>query len=1070
MEWRPRCALNRPNWRHCRTEGVIHVVRTSVLVGGLLLALVGVVSAHASNPADIRPMEPDTGLAPYDIRFHDAATSARIANLRDSAAVKRRTEAATQLARRIPGAKVDLHPALTTPDFIRSTRSTLTAPAPALAPLDVVKQFIADQADLFGIAPAQLDDARLIRDGVSHNGVRTMWWQQEINGAPILGADLRVNILPDGRIVTIGSRMVPSQTLAGGRAKPGVVSRDQAVAMAAAAIGVDLVEPLRVVERQNGPTARTTLARTAQLNRDVIAEQVFFPVSFDDVRPAHSVTIGAAGEANVYEVIIDATTGELLSRSNNTYYGGAGAATYHVWTGDSPAPMTPGPDSPNGVQAPLVDRVMVTLEALDSVASPLGWITGALNETLGNNVDAHTDLNNDNAPDLPRPQGSPFRVFDFPINLNSGPSTYRNASVVQGFYMANWHHDRLHQLGFTEPFANFQDDNFGRGGIGGDRVSLDVHDGSGTNNANWNGTGVDGTFTWVQMYIFNGPNPDRDGNLDSHILIHELAHGTSVRLHGGLNGTQPRGMSEGWSDFFALALLAEPTDDPNGTYPMGGYSTLDGLGADFKDNYYFGIRRYPYTVDMSKNPLTFGDINSSLFNVDPSIPRNPVFGSSTPSQVHNVGEVWCANLWECRANLLSQYGFDGNEIMMQLVVDGMKLTTTSSPSMVQARDGILLADILNNDGENLCDLWAGFAKRGLGADAFSESESTSNIAESFDLPTGIAFIVDGGAPSHVQAGVPETFPIQLVNNCGAPFIPGSAKLVISVNGGPSQEIDLEPGDTDLDFSVILPALQCGDTATYFIAAETADGVYTFPEDGAVDPLTLFVITDMDTSLADDFEEDLGWFVFGNASEGHWERAVPQGNGGTRGDPTTDGDGSGRCYVTDNSLNGDVDNGSTTLLSPTFDASGEGSAIVSYYVWYVNNGNSFVDDEMTIEISNNDGASWTLLDELTQSTNGWELHSHVISDVIEPTSQMRIRFTAEDTGIGSIVEAGIDGVRIDVFVCEASALVGDLNGDGFVNGADLAALLAQWGTDGTADLTGDHVVNGADLALLLANWT
>src|SRR5690606_22099058 len=46
---------------------------------------------------------------------------------------------------------------------------------------------------------------------------------------------------------------------------------------------------------------------------------------------------------------------------------------------------------------------------------------------------------------------------------------------------------------------------------------------------------------------------------------------------------------------------------------------------------------------------------------------------------------------------------------------------------------------------------------------------------------------------------------------------------------------------------------------------------------------------------------------------------------------------------------------------------------------------------------------------------------------------------------------------------------DLNGDGLVNGADLANLLSQWGQLGSADLTGDGVVNGADLAALLAAW-
>jgi hypothetical protein len=50
------------------------------------------------------------------------------------------------------------------------------------------------------------------------------------------------------------------------------------------------------------------------------------------------------------------------------------------------------------------------------------------------------------------------------------------------------------------------------------------------------------------------------------------------------------------------------------------------------------------------------------------------------------------------------------------------------------------------------------------------------------------------------------------------------------------------------------------------------------------------------------------------------------------------------------------------------------------------------------------------------------------------------------------------------------LTADLNGDGVVNGADLAALLAQWGTAGAADIDQNGIVNGADLAALLANWT
>lgn len=55
------------------------------------------------------------------------------------------------------------------------------------------------------------------------------------------------------------------------------------------------------------------------------------------------------------------------------------------------------------------------------------------------------------------------------------------------------------------------------------------------------------------------------------------------------------------------------------------------------------------------------------------------------------------------------------------------------------------------------------------------------------------------------------------------------------------------------------------------------------------------------------------------------------------------------------------------------------------------------------------------------------------------------------------------------------LVGDLNGDGVIDGADLGLLLAQWGVCPESaepcegDLDGNGEVDGADLGVLLANW-
>jgi hypothetical protein len=52
---------------------------------------------------------------------------------------------------------------------------------------------------------------------------------------------------------------------------------------------------------------------------------------------------------------------------------------------------------------------------------------------------------------------------------------------------------------------------------------------------------------------------------------------------------------------------------------------------------------------------------------------------------------------------------------------------------------------------------------------------------------------------------------------------------------------------------------------------------------------------------------------------------------------------------------------------------------------------------------------------------------------------------------------------------AITVPGDIDGDGVVGGADLAALFNNWGFGGATDLNGDGVTNGDDLSILLSNW-
>ena len=155
------------------------------------------------------------------------------------------------------------------------------------------------------------------------------------------------------------------------------------------------------------------------------------------------------------------------------------------------------------------------------------------------------------------------------------------------------------------------------------------------------------------MYIFNGPTPHRTSGIDHDVVLHELTHGTSSRLHNnssGLASTVSRGMGEGWSDFYARALLSSPDENVDGIYTTGGWVTYQ-IVPGFVDNYYYGIRRFPYAVMTTvgangkpHNPLTFADIDPVQINLSDGAFAPAFVGSA--NEVHNVGEVWCMALLE----------------------------------------------------------------------------------------------------------------------------------------------------------------------------------------------------------------------------------------------------------------------------------------------------------------------------------------------------------------------------------------------------------------------------------------
>jgi extracellular elastinolytic metalloproteinase len=76
---------------------------------------------------------------------------------------------------------------------------------------------------------------------------------------------------------------------------------------------------------------------------------------------------------------------------------------------------------------------------------------------------------------------------------------------------------------------------------------------------------------------------------------------------------------------------------------------------------------------------------------------------------------------------------DGKYLAMKIVMEGMALQPCN-PNFVSARDAIVDADKILTGGDNACEIWSGFAKRGLGEGAKYNAQQRT---ESYDVPKGV---------------------------------------------------------------------------------------------------------------------------------------------------------------------------------------------------------------------------------------------------------------------------------------------------------------------------------------------
>ncbi|TPX77971.1 hypothetical protein CcCBS67573_g00726 [Chytriomyces confervae] len=608
-----------------------------------------------------------------------------------------------------------------------SAASVPTYDQPEAAPIDLSMSFpalssrdgaaVSIDAIAQSAADALAKNLKITNDQikVSHahtsSGIHHVHFVQVLDGVEIANAVANVNINADGSVLSVFSSFVPTATTPSSFSASAGISVDVAVLKFAESQGIATTDKLTVTQDGDVYTVKgaSFAEQDIKASKKVYRKGTDFVVCWD-----LSVDLGDIWR----NAFVSIETGEIVGVSD--WSSDFSDATYAV--------------VPPHKQAPTNSQLTKITNPWDKNASPNGWhvIKGQERKDLyGNNVAAASNPDGSSTQTkagvlaLSRPSSESL-TFDYKLDdtQDAMDPTNINAAVTNMFVATNIAHDFFYNYGFTEEAANFQFDNMGKGGNENDGVLATCQDRFNTdaksrNNANF-ATPPDGQSGRMRMYVFDRTNPGRDGALDNGIVYHEFGHGLSNRLTGGgtnpncLSGLYSGGMGEGWSDLWAVMLTLPETATRATNVDMGKYV----LGGNQ------GIRRYPYSTSLTTNPHKYSKL-------------------ATLKEVHDLGEVWCAMLYEVLWNMVDVSGWvkpadltasrasgKGNADMAAVLIQGMKLQPCN-PTFIQARNAILDADKALFNGKYSCAIWKGFAKRGMGVDAQNGGSYTDN----FDIPS-----------------------------------------------------------------------------------------------------------------------------------------------------------------------------------------------------------------------------------------------------------------------------------------------------------------------------------------------
>ncbi|WP_291182792.1 M36 family metallopeptidase [Dokdonella sp.] len=800
-----------------------------------------------------------------------------------------------------------------------------------------------------------------VRVHATAQGPYIVQFPQSVDGVEVYGA--RVNVLLD--------RSLAVRAITGGVATSPIESggfrRDAASALKSAAGAVDgllAASALREVIKDKAPYRYFELDRSPTFapGRAARIKPIWYPAA-SGLLPAYSAEFHGSrpGETRpvARAVIVSADDGRVLAdvdlvRDHAPF-------AYRVFATPQGRPYndpygftTPHPTGVPDGWRPTVPAPMNLVSLTDAgISTGDPWLPDDATETVGNNVDAFfgADLVDDDGRcngmglyslydptkgDLRATLTGP-RTFDYAYDADDSlhdfvqcpppdyvaqpippASAQLQAKAVQFFYIGNWLHDYFYDLGFDEEAGNMQQDNYGRGGVGGDPLLL-VTGGAHPVTA----TSLEGESPLITMGNSRYSLSRRDtAAFDLSIIGHEWTHAMMARLsQSWLYTSQAGALGEGSGDFIGQMLVlrgqdrnAYPGRPPfSGAYPPGAYTNLDydvdydalppAGSPGYADNaYYYGTRRFPFSPDLAVNPLTFKHVSLD-HPLPPSPHANDWLGRSLfNAETHSAGEIWAISMWECARNVLAakpparfeqtRRRFLGD------VVAGFKLLAGET-TFTEARDAMLFAIRADNEADyRRCR--AGFAKRGLGAGAVSPerySITLNGAIESFEdreyalsiLDTRLVEVSGGDGDGVLDRGESGRVEITLRNSGFSPLRRvgvrvDAARADFDFPGGRrSGEIELAPGATatvgidvrvanghgDVELPLAISARDRQRAAAQASAAPRFRVNYDLVRDRVVDEASFAPTFAVDWTLGSSEAYPPGWCLFG--CDLQWQR-------------------------------------------------------------------------------------------------------------------------------------------------------------------------------------------------------